>query len=260
MKFLVIISLFLIACNDQIPGAHSEKDTINSGDEKESILGKDTIFNIGDFLLKAKSNIKFKIVGKEVKPNSDHIYDDIIYEDNEVKILGNISLMYGGVYKKIKKKLRFDDFKTDEIYNGKLAVPDFSTDKKAKEYEKDIIENCKLTGVNFAGRYTAFDITANGTECSFLVIVDRINGKIFYSSVPFDEGDGHYGIEFRSGSTLLIVNSSLIDEKFTDYYLVSDYSGITKWADGSLHKIYPCGNVKTLMYYKFTGKEFIKQQ
>ncbi|CAN5780106.1 hypothetical protein BH11BAC7_BH11BAC7_17040 [soil metagenome] len=28
-----------------------------------------------------------------------------------------------------------------------------------------------------------------------MAIVDRINGKIYYSGIPFDEYDGHYGID-----------------------------------------------------------------
>ena len=63
-----------------------------------------------------------------------------------------------------------------------------------------------------------------------MALVDRINGRVFYSNMylPYDSVDGHWGIDFRKDSRLLVVNS----------YLLLDYPGyvMQSWRKLSVYK------------------------
>jgi hypothetical protein len=75
-----------------------------------------------------------------------------------------------------------------------------------------MIENgCKNNEINFAGHYTIIEWGC-GTACALMAIVDRINGQIIYSKIPFDKSDGHTGSNFKIDSRMLIINTESLSE------------------------------------------------
>jgi hypothetical protein len=104
---------------------------------------------------------------------------------------------------------------TSQLYNGKLADPDFKNnpDSGDPEYVKFIIDGCKQ-GINFGGHYTVIEKSC-GAMCSQLVMVDRRNGKIFVGTTGLIEEDGYYGFEFKKNSSLLITNASVLTDLST---------------------------------------------
>ncbi|MEZ4951922.1 MAG: hypothetical protein R2784_21385 [Saprospiraceae bacterium] len=45
-----------------------------------------------------------------------------------------------------------------------------------------------------------------------MAIVDRVDGKIIYSQIPFDTADGHSGSDYKIDSRMLIINSGTLSE------------------------------------------------
>ena len=97
---------------------------------------------------------------------------------------------------------KFEDYKV-EVYTGKLADPDFSTNPGAKTFKTRIINSCK-DGINFAGHYTVI-VWGCGTACQGSMIVDRKTGRIF-SGVT-----SSLGVEFKKDSRLFIMNYDGLD-------------------------------------------------
>lgn len=120
----------------------------------------------------------------------------------------------GNVIKFISK-YNFETFKA-EVYDGKLASPDFSNNPYAvdREYVDFITNGCKQNGINFGGHYTIIQRSC-GAMCEHIFIVDRHTGIIFND---INLNDGKYGYAYKKDSRLLIANSNVfIDDKF-EYY------------------------------------------
>lgn len=102
-----------------------------------------------------------------------------------------------------------------EIYNGKLAAPDFNNNPYANdnEYVKFISDGCEKLGINFGGHYTIIERFC-GAECVHFFIVDRINGKIFLGIKP---NDGRYGYKYYKDSNLFIANAYAIHDDTFEY-------------------------------------------
>lgn len=109
----------------------------------------------------------------------------------------------------------FEKYKV-RVFKGRLSPPNFKNNPFADdpEYVQFITDGCKKSGVNFAGRYSAFTRSC-GCGCLHICIVDRITGEIF---VEINPNDGRYGYEFRPNSALLLANAYLfVDEDFKKY-------------------------------------------
>jgi hypothetical protein len=145
---------------------------------------------------------------------------DTLYADKTLVLLGDITEVKSpGIYKKFRFKSKFENFKVDQIYKGVLVKPDFSKDPDAKMFNTQIKQGCESLGVNFAGHFTIIEWGC-GTSCQRIAIIDRINGDILFSKIPFDTLDGHCGLDFRKDSRMIIVNTVALDgvEGFVSNY------------------------------------------
>jgi hypothetical protein len=184
-------------------------DTIKGS---QTVVG-DSIYKIGDFLFEAKKDAKFEFVKKGAKPKVK-TKGDTLYIDNEIILFGDFNeITSPGVFKKFKFKSQFNNFKPDEIYKGKLAKPNFSTDPKARNYITRIKYGCENTGINFAGHYTIIEWGC-GAACQEMAIIDRVSGDIIYSQIPFDTLDGHSGVDYKIDSRMLIINTEALSESW----------------------------------------------
>ncbi|PTQ95015.1 hypothetical protein C8P68_106230 [Mucilaginibacter yixingensis] len=187
----------------------------------------------------SKEKITYRTDGYQVyvtitgKPSGGKIGDDTIYADNQRIFTDGDRDAAIAVYKRYKSLFVFDAFKA-KIYRGKLAAPDFGTDLAAKNYITRIRYTCKHTGVNFAGHYTIVEWGC-GTECENIAIVNRINGKIFFSEINYGADEGFFGVSYKPDSRMLIGNSANLE----------DYKGYTL-----------CRQYNRLKILEWTGKEF----
>ena len=131
------------------------------------------------------------------------------------------------------KPLNFRDYRVREIYRGRHAAVDFSSNPKAETWRTMLI-NAANKGSNFAGHYTVA-LWGCGTSCTSFAIIDAINGKVYFpttlSHVSWAGWEGkEYGLKFRIDSDLLIVYGSPNEEdkKGTFYY---------KWENNELQLI-----------------------
>ena len=155
--------------------------------------------------------MQFELVRRSENPKKS-TKGDTLYMDDEIILLGNKQdIGYPGLYKKFRFNSVYEDFPADTNYNGKLAGPDFSTDDAARYFRTRIKEGCKNKGINFAGHYTIIEWGC-GTSCQLMAIVNRKNGRIIFSDIPFDTLDGHSGLGYRKDSRMLIVNTDALEE------------------------------------------------
>jgi signal peptidase I len=233
--YILTLTLGLLSCNGKTEKQNDKNSTLNLTDTINRIQTAvgDSIFKIGDFLFEAKKNAKFEFVKKGDK-SKIKTKGDTLYFDNDIILFGDINeIISPGIFKKFKFKSQFNDFKTDNIYKGKLAKPNFSTDPDAKHFITRIKDGCKYNGVNFAGHYTIVEWGC-GCLCQEMAIVDRINGDIIFSQIPFDTADGHSGTDFRIDSRMLIINIEALSE-FDDYE--SGYKRYDHWRKPAVYEI-----------------------
>ena len=218
MRYCVIAMLFFISCG----GAGNKKGTVPAGDSAVPAVQQpyteekwDTI-KVGDLLFETDSSMAYELV-KRGEIAHVHTSGDTLYADSNEVLLGDKRRIAGmGVYKKFSFHSKFTDFPV-EVYKGKMAAPDFATDPDARHFITRIKEGCAEEGVNFAGHYTIIEWGC-GMECQLMAIVDRVDGKIIYSKIPFDTSDGHNGIDYHTDSRMLIVNSAGLQD-FPGYLL-----------------------------------------
>jgi len=215
------------------------KDSMQSGTRstlEEEI--SDSIYKVGDYLFEGDKELIFDYFRTGHPPHQLKSNGDTLYSDSSYTIFADHRKVEGIVYKKYVPKYRFVDYKVEKSYTGSLAKPDFSTDPPAREYKTVIGERCSDSAVNFAGHYTIAEWGC-GTQCGVMAVIDRTNGRVFYSNnyIPFDTADGHWGIDYRKDSKLVIVNS----------YLLKDHHGYMMQE-----------NWRKLSFYKWNGEGFIK--
>lgn len=171
---------------------------------------KDSVFIVKDFLIEGTADLKFEWIQAGKQPRTK-TKADTLYADKKQLIFGDWKKCWN-VYKKFRFRHRFKDFPADTMYKGKLAAPDFKTDEPARYFRTRIKTACRTQGVNFAGHYTIAEWGC-GMDCQSLAIIDRINGKIFFSAITFDSmPEGHCGVEYRTNSRMIIVNKFMLDE------------------------------------------------
>ena len=209
LTFVLTLISYGNKTNNQSVSSKSITPSIDS--ISEEAIG-DSIYKIGDFLFEAKKNAKFEFVTKGLKPKLE-TKGDTLYSDDQIVMLGDIQeIVSPGIYKKFAFKSQFDNYKVDRIYKGQLAKPNFRTDQSAKTFITRIQDGCKEMGVNFAGHYTIVEWGC-GTQCLNFAIVDRISGKIIFSQFQSDTIEGHFGIDYRIDSRMIIMET----EAFSEY-------------------------------------------
>jgi hypothetical protein len=209
----LIISIYSCGVNAEQKKISSSVTSVSTTSPVQEV--EDSIFKIADFLFEAKKNSVFEYVKKGGSPQLK-TKGDTLYSDQNGILLGDKDDMLGrGIYKKFAFKSNWEDSKVQQVYKGKLAAPNFSTDKNAKHFITAIKEGCQGESINFAGHYTIVEWGC-GALCQEIAIVDRITGKIFYSEIPFDTADGHSGTQFKIDSRRLVINTEALSE-FDDY-------------------------------------------
>lgn len=273
MKLLILLLPFLfIACNWQHPSnaavqKKQSKDTItrlidsavidttstivttavldstekylNSRLPEKKITNDDTTYYIEDFLIECTKEMKFDFISRNHKIINLVSKGDTLYHTKYYTILGDREETRGwGVYKKMPSTLDSSAYSVSDIYKGVLAKPDFKTDPDARGFRTRIREGCSDNGINFAGHYTIAEWGC-GSMCISMAVIDRINGHIYYSNLPFQQNDGYYGSEFEADSRLLIINSALL-EAYKGYYGCVDYMKpeVYEWKDSTFRKIH----------------------
>ena len=208
MKFVVIIAccfcFLMLSCqsNNDKPGKVEVSNTDSSltviQQEEQQI---DTLLNTENYLVLGNQPATVKVVNEnEVE---DYPTYEILIGDGEEVIIG-VHIDYDNLelYRKYHPKTSFTDYPAD-IYKGKLAEPDFSSDPDAKRFITRIKKEC-ANGINFAGHYTLVTWGC-GSPCQSGVVVDRKTGKIY----------GGYGTSlgssFRKDSRMIIRNVEAID-------------------------------------------------
>ncbi len=214
--------LSLSSCDPRVsrtpPAPRVSNDTITT----QHVPLADSSYIRGDYKVIARTGIPFKLLWKGEKSSGSTI-TDTIYSDKEITLLGYKKERGIQLYKKYKFTTKFEDFKVVP-YKGPLAKPDFATDPKAKRYITAIKTGCKELGINYAGHYTLITIGC-GSNCAFMAIVDRINGKILYSCIPFYISNG---CEFQTDSRLFILNAAGLDDQKKYYDLLYIYGDAPK--------------------------------
>lgn len=192
MKYLTIILLYFVILWGQE----------SSPTKTESFqLPSDTLMLTKKYVVTGKSSGKIKII----KHDSLIYYDQwrVLYtNDNEAVITTEKeeeNLLFA---LRFNPPGTFKDYPA-AVYKGRLALPDFSTNKDAKRFITRIKEGCK-DGINFAGHYTIVTWGC-GSPCQDGVAVDRKTGRIY------DGFGSNLGLAFQKDSKLLVVNVGAVD-------------------------------------------------
>jgi hypothetical protein len=107
----------------------------------------------------------------------------------------------------------FSQYKTPNIYKGKVARPDVNTNADARMYRTKLREGVK-DSPNFAAKYTIVTWGC-GMSCSAIAVVDAVSGQVFFSkNLSFVVGDktDNDRFSFKQDSNLLIVAGRLNDD------------------------------------------------
>ncbi|KDN55730.1 hypothetical protein [Flavobacterium seoulense] len=197
MRYLFLaLHLFIFSCNFQ--KKNQEINTINNSTNKneiDTLLNDKKYFAIGNKgatlkIIDLKDSIKFKT------------FDVIDSKDSILVIAKKLDTLNFKLFLKMNSDLKFENYKV-EVYNGKLADPNFESLPSAKRYVTRIKEGIK-NGINFAGKFTLITWGC-GSPCQGGVIINRINGNIY------DDYSTAYGSDFKKDSKLIIMNSGIID-------------------------------------------------
>ncbi len=204
-RILTYLTCFLIlSC--QSNKENTEKGELNSSDSTKTEIQQtesqiDTLLNTDNYLIIGDKLAKVKVVTENEVDNFP-TFEILIGYRNDVIIGENINYDNVKIYKKYQPKTSFKDYPAD-IFEGKLADPDFSTNPDSRRFITRIKNEC-ANGINFAGQYTLVTWGC-GSPCQSGVVVDRKTGEIF----------GGYGTslgsKFRKNSKLIIRNVGAID-------------------------------------------------
>lgn len=218
-NYIIILLFFIVSCKNNTTEKSSTERTQTAVESKNT----DTLINSADYLIIGNRNTKIKIV-----PRKDSLkfpeFKIIDQKKNVLIFAKNFDESTFEIYEKLNPKYNFNNFKV-ELYKGELALPDFSSNPEARQFNTRIKEECN-NGINFAGKYTLV-IWGCGTACQAGVIVDRTNGRIY------NDYFSAYGSKFNKESSMIIINSGLIDAntKLINFHNTVDLS-VKLW-DGS---------------------------
>lgn len=120
----------------------------------------------------------------------------------------------------------FRDYPVENIYKGKPAPVDLSSNPKARQYRDALRYGAKL-GPNFAGHYTVV-MWGCGSPCQNFAIINAKTGKVYMSDITTS-----FGLSYQINSNLLIVNPDIPPESADLYGKPKYYI----WKNGRLQKL-----------------------
>ena len=103
----------------------------------------------------------------------------------------------------------FQDFAVTNIFKGKSAAVDLTSDPEAHHY-RTMLRRQAAEGPDFAGHYK-IAIWGCGSECEAFAIEDSKTGKVYFSrELPYVSWTGwegtNEGLDYRINSKLLILH------------------------------------------------------
>jgi hypothetical protein len=123
-------------------------------------------------------------------------------------------MIVGSSFAAEKPPPRHQDFAVTNIYKGKLAAVDLSSDPQARKYRTQL-RTQTAEGPNFAGNFRIAHWGC-GTGCVQLALVDCKTGRVYFpTNLPFvtlSNCDDDCGLKFRTDSKLLILRGALFEE------------------------------------------------
>jgi hypothetical protein len=205
----------LTACNDpqpslpEAPHVVQPLDTLPAGFTRESTEDSTRwVYRYEDLLFEGKRSARFAVVlaGSNDHYAQDTTLRDTLYQDKRFLIRGDFRRT-DMAYRRYESKHRPEQYPATR-YSSELAAPNITSDPNARGFRTMIRRGCASQGVNFAGHYTIAEWGC-GAMCQALAVVDRIDGRVYFSDIPFDTLDGHYGARYAPDSRMIVVNSEL---------------------------------------------------
>lgn len=221
----------MIACQSKIDKSKNIDLHISDSLATKILFKKrelDTLLNTNKYLILGNKVAKVKVVTK-IEVENFPTFKIMVDYLNDVIIAKNIDYNSLRVYRKYNPQVTFKDFPA-EVYKGKLAYPDFSTNLDAKRFITRIKNEC-ANGINFAGHYTLVT-WGFGSPCQSGVVVNRKTGEIFGGS------ETALGSEFKKNSKMIIKNIGAIDTA-TNLIEVCSYCNVNHeiWTGSEFNEI-----------------------
>ncbi len=107
--------------------------------------------------------------------------------------------------------ISFDQFPVETIFSGSPAILDLSSHPNARQF-RTVLKQGAEQGINFAGHYTIVTWGC-GTACQVLAVIDVKTGQIYFPEIV-----ASVGFEYRSDSSLLVVNPAKNLEEIPELY------------------------------------------
>jgi hypothetical protein len=125
-----------------------------------------------------------------------------------IVVLGMVSF---GSYTEADRLPLYQNFAVTNIFNGKPAAVDLSSNPQARHYRTELRRQA-AQGPDFAGHYK-IAIWGCGSECEAFAIVDMQNGHVYFPpNLPYVTWTGldgtNFGLQYRIDSSLLILHGS----------------------------------------------------
>ena len=215
ISILIWSLVALPACDDPKPNIPEAApvlqttDTLPAGFTREPTEDSTRwLYRFEDLLFEGERHVRFAVVpaGKPDPYIQDTAVSDTLFQDKRFMIRGDFRRT-DQVYQRYESKHRPEQYAAT-LYSGALAAPVIPSDPNARHWRTVIRRDCKAQGVNFAGHYTIAEWGC-GAMCQILAVVDRIDGRVYFTGIPFDTLDGHYGARYTPDSRMIVVNSEL---------------------------------------------------
>jgi len=139
---------------------------------------------------------------KRVEEVKKENHKGIVYKSELVRMYGDTTTEKRNNYLievKFEPYISFEDFKVEEIYIGRIAPIDYTSNKTAKLYRSTIREAYKNSTPTFGGHYCMAEWGC-GSPCHAGAIVDLKTGKVY------DTPAGAIRYDYKKDSRMIIVN------------------------------------------------------
>jgi hypothetical protein len=146
---------------------------------------------------------KSKVDSSKVSSKADVNRLGVVYSSTNIMVMADTTIDKSKIYytsSRFEPYISFEDFKVGEVYVGKKMKIDYSSNRIAREYKTVITEGYSDREANFGGHY-CFISWGCGQPCSFFVLVDVIDGKVYEGLMS------PLGFDFRKDSRMIIVNA-----------------------------------------------------
>jgi hypothetical protein len=195
MKYIVtLMVVFMMGCNTK----NSSPDKI----QQANLAHKDTLYFDDEFLIMGEKGEKIEVI-RQKNTKQKESEGDTLFANEYVSILGN-SAKEPQIFLKYNARYKFEDFPM-EVYEGKLAKPNFGTNKDAKRFVTRITEGSQKRP-NFAGKLTIIEWGC-GTGCQSAVMLNAETGEIY------DGITTSCGYKSMPNSRLLVANYGFFEGK-----------------------------------------------